>query len=125
MGVSKNRGTPKSWILIGFSIIFTIHFGVIYGTTIFGWKHPYGGGESNIMWAIIEVIMTSLTKLLAHFPQSGISAWCNVPTMVGHHRWKRAWLWEWWGQEPWDWESWNGIETGLNLVVPSIHLWGD
>ena len=33
MGVSKNRGTPKSSILIGFSIIFTIHFG---GTHIFG-----------------------------------------------------------------------------------------
>ena len=33
MGVSKNRGTPKSSILIGFSIIFTIHFG---DTTIFG-----------------------------------------------------------------------------------------
>ena len=30
MGVSKNRGTvpPKSSILIGFSIILTIHFGV-------------------------------------------------------------------------------------------------
>ena len=28
MGVSKNRGTPKSSILIGFSIMFTIHFGV-------------------------------------------------------------------------------------------------
>ena len=28
MGVSKNKGTPKSSILIGFSIIFTIHFGV-------------------------------------------------------------------------------------------------
>ena len=28
MGVSKNSGTPKSSILIGFSIIFTIHFGV-------------------------------------------------------------------------------------------------
>ena len=28
MGVSKNRGTTKSSILIGFSIIFTIHFGV-------------------------------------------------------------------------------------------------
>ena len=27
MGGSKNRGTPKSSILIGFSIIFTIHFG--------------------------------------------------------------------------------------------------
>ena len=30
MGVSKNNGTPKSSILIGFSIIFTIHFGDIY-----------------------------------------------------------------------------------------------
>ena len=28
MGVTENRGTPKSSILIGFSIIFTIHFGV-------------------------------------------------------------------------------------------------
>ena len=28
MGVSKNNGTPKSSILIGVSIIFTIHFGV-------------------------------------------------------------------------------------------------
>jgi len=28
MGVSKNKDTPKSSILIGFSIIFTIHFGV-------------------------------------------------------------------------------------------------
>ena len=28
MGVSKNNGTPKSFILIGFSIIFTIHFGI-------------------------------------------------------------------------------------------------
>ena len=28
VGVSNNRGTPKSSILIRFSIIFTIHFGV-------------------------------------------------------------------------------------------------
>ena len=28
MGVSLNGGTPKSSILIGFSMIFTIHFGV-------------------------------------------------------------------------------------------------
>ena len=35
MGVSKNNGTPKSSILIGFSIIFTTHFGVprIFGNT--------------------------------------------------------------------------------------------
>jgi len=34
MGVSKNRGTPKTSILIGFPIMFTIHFGV--NTPIFG-----------------------------------------------------------------------------------------
>ena len=28
MGVSENRGTPKSSILIRFSIIFTMHLGV-------------------------------------------------------------------------------------------------
>ncbi len=37
MGVSKNRvGPPKSWILIGFPNIFTIHFGgfpPIFGNT--------------------------------------------------------------------------------------------
>ena len=36
MGVSKNRGTPKSSISIGFFIIFTIHFGgfpPIFGST--------------------------------------------------------------------------------------------
>ena len=38
MGVSENGGTPKSSILIGFSIIFTIHFGgfpPIFGSTPF------------------------------------------------------------------------------------------
>ena len=38
-GVSKNRGTPKSSILIGFSIIFTIHFGV----PLFLVQHPCQG----------------------------------------------------------------------------------
>ena len=36
LGVSKNNGTPKSSMLIGCSIIFTIHFGVflpIFGLT--------------------------------------------------------------------------------------------
>ena len=37
MDVSENRGfPPESSILIRFSIIFTIHFGVPYF-----WKHPY------------------------------------------------------------------------------------
>ena len=38
MGVSKNSGTPKSSILIGFSIIFTIHFGIF---PLFLVQHPY------------------------------------------------------------------------------------
>ena len=36
LDVSKNRGTPKASIFIGFSIIFTIHFGgfpPIFGLT--------------------------------------------------------------------------------------------
>ncbi len=44
MGVSKNNGTPKSSILIGFSIIFTIHFGGFYP---YFWKQPYQGGNST------------------------------------------------------------------------------
>ena len=40
MGVSKNNGTPKSSILIGFgTIIFTIHFGGKFYP--YPWKHPY------------------------------------------------------------------------------------
>ena len=41
MDVSKNRGTPKSSILIGFSVIFTIHLGGF--PTILGNTHdnPY------------------------------------------------------------------------------------
>ena len=41
MGVSKNSGTPKSSILIGFSIINH----PFWGTPIF-WKHPYGHPET-------------------------------------------------------------------------------
>jgi len=37
MGVSKNRGTPKSSILIGFSLINHPFLGYPYF-----WKHPYG-----------------------------------------------------------------------------------
>ena len=38
MCVSKNNGTPKSSILIGLSIIFTIHLGR-FTTPIFGNTH--------------------------------------------------------------------------------------
>ena len=40
MGVSKNRGfvPPNHPILIGFSMMFTIHVG---GFSPYFWKHPY------------------------------------------------------------------------------------
>ena len=38
MGVSKNNGTPKSSILIGFSMKWTVHFGG-FTTPIFGNTH--------------------------------------------------------------------------------------
>ena len=59
VGVSENRGIPKSSISIGFSIIFTIHFGgfpAIFGSThVFlqvrasddGWFSPVGAGRRD------------------------------------------------------------------------------
>ena len=46
MGVSKNDGTPKSSILIGFPIIFTIHFGGF--PPIFGHTHIPKKGTQNL-----------------------------------------------------------------------------
>ena len=48
MGVSKNNGTPKSSILIGFSIIFTIHFG---GKIPYFWfnTHVYQTLDVNLL----------------------------------------------------------------------------
>ena len=45
MGVSKNRGIPKSSILIGFSIINH----PFWGTTFF-WKHPYRTAWKSNGW---------------------------------------------------------------------------
>ena len=45
MGVSENRGTPKSSILIGISIIFTIHF---RGTTILGNTQIFGDYQTYL-----------------------------------------------------------------------------
>ena len=49
MGVSKNwGGPPKSSILIGFSVIFTIHFGVF--TPNFGNTHIYHIPSQRYFW---------------------------------------------------------------------------
>ena len=60
LDVSENSGTPKSSILIGFSIIFTIHFGgvpPIFGNTHFAlfrvsdlWKVQVVGDEAMQSW---------------------------------------------------------------------------
>ena len=59
MGVSKNNGTPKSSILIGFSII-------IYKPSMLGypyfWKHPVSTGDSRI-----SEPSTEWTHLTHHF----------------------------------------------------------
>ena len=59
MGVSENSGTPKSSIFVGFSIIFTIHFGVP-DTSIFGNIHIVGG-----CWRVLlpQVGLTTLSFL--------------------------------------------------------------
>ena len=46
MGVSKNRGTPKSSILIGFSIINH----PFWGTPIFGNTYIFTGETSQRFW---------------------------------------------------------------------------
>ena len=45
MGVSENRGPPKSSILIGFFLIFTIHFG---GPAVFLETPIYNIGVTNL-----------------------------------------------------------------------------
>ena len=55
MGVSENRGTPKSSILIGFSIINHL----FWGTPIFGNTHiPYSSPKSSpalLLFCLIKV----------------------------------------------------------------------
>ncbi len=60
MGVSKNNGTPKSSILIGFSIIFTIHFGVplfletsIFPHTLKNTEAAWSSQHVNLEMAIV------------------------------------------------------------------------
>ncbi len=65
MGVSKNRGTPKSSILIGFSIIFTIHFG---GKNSYFWlnthMHLYG-------WETLKFLKAAVLFVQLRVPSFG------------------------------------------------------
>ena len=57
MDVSKNSGTPKSSILIGFSIIFTIHFGVpLFLETTICWSLPPPNSIDSIVGLRPEIL---------------------------------------------------------------------
>ena len=77
MDVSENSGTPKSSILIGFSIIFTIHFGV----ALFLEFHPYGTWEE-------ETPQRKLGKL-AFFTPTGKTC-LELPAPLPGKQWKSA-----------------------------------
>ena len=52
LGVSKNNGTPKSSILIGFSIINH----PFWGTTIFGKNHLEDGCQNHFVGIDFEAV---------------------------------------------------------------------
>ena len=53
MGVSKNNGTPKSSILVGFSIINH----PFWGTPIFGNTHMDPMGSIKLIWVLRTLLM--------------------------------------------------------------------
>ena len=74
LGVSKNSGTPKSSILIGFSIINHPFWGAPYF-----WKHPFVDKKQLKDKNILE-------RRVAHFPPPtqevsaarGVTPWCHA-----------------------------------------------
>ena len=85
IGVSKNNGTPKSSILIGFSLIFTIHFGVfppIFGNTpmvvfrlrpteVSRWDH------------LVDAIASSPTRMTTYM----FRCWKSLQIRICHYYW--------------------------------------
>ncbi len=69
VGVSKNKGTPKSSILIGFSIIFTIHFGG--KIPLFLVQHPYTKPLD------VNLLVNSRFMVLEKMANRGIPFWVN------------------------------------------------
>ena len=68
MAVSENSGfPPKSSIFIGFSIIFTIHFG---GFSPYFWKHPNLGQPRH--WAAAS---EGVERSVRQLPMIKIMAW--------------------------------------------------
>ena len=81
MGVSKNRGTPKSSILIGFSIINHPFWGYPYF-----WKHPYRSGSCHFIPArpIGSLVVCAIAFIRTGYPES----WRKLVASQD-----RTWLW--------------------------------
>ena len=57
----KIMGTPKSSILIGFSIIFTVHFGgntPIFGSTHMRWSWDFGNKFRQVVRSSLSFLFT-------------------------------------------------------------------
>ncbi len=69
MGVSKNRGTPKSSILIGFSIINHPFWGApIFGNThIYIWKQVLAICQAGKNW-ILDILADLVTRQVLNMP---------------------------------------------------------
>ena len=70
MGVSKNNGTPKSSILTGFSIIFTIHF---------GGKTPYFWIDTHMDIPVLVSFQTKVSIFKSPRVTSQYSSWWFQP----------------------------------------------
>ena len=63
MDVYKNRGEPpKSSILIGFSIIFTIHFGVPLFLETYIYNRPMDGMDNKKFWSTRWIQVAELRR---------------------------------------------------------------
>ena len=89
MGVSKNRGTPKSSILIGFSIINHPFWGtLIFGnthmkktSTVFGTRVSIFGTKVSIFGTRVSIVFNSNICFKQHLPQTPRSGF----TIGGEH----------------------------------------
>ena len=104
MGVSKNRGTPKSSMLIGFSIINH----PFWGTTIFGNTHillcnPPGNYFTHPTFGKRKLIFTSALAYVRS--AAGIHWWCLLIS---------DFQWTWWFRFIWFWiKKWSMGCSGI------------
>ena len=94
----KNRGTPKSSILIGFSISFTIHFG---GFSPYFWKH-------TCLFRFLSSSRFNKWTIYCTFPylflngRFFLSTMCATSTLIGRQNPTSLWEWFWaWSVEIW------------------------